>query len=46
MSFTIAVINVNEYPVGAVTDSDNADNELSENATAGARANITPQRHR
>ena len=40
-AFAIAVIDVNEFPVGAVSDSDPVDNDLPENASAGDRANIT-----
>ena len=40
-AFTIAVTDVNEHPVGEVSDSDPADNELSENAAEGAYTGIT-----
>nr|AGC72056.1 flagellar hook-length control protein FliK [uncultured bacterium A1Q1_fos_291] len=34
-TFTINVLDVNEFPVGPVTDTDNAANEIAENAPAG-----------
>ena len=41
-AFTIAVIDASEYPVGAVSDSDQAaDNELPEDARTGSYAGIT-----
>ena len=40
-AFTVAVIDVNEFPVGPVTDTDAADNEISEGASAGSGAGIT-----
>ena len=40
-TFTIAVTDVNEFPVGPVTDTDIADNTLSENATASSYTGIT-----
>ena len=41
MSFTISIADVNEFPVGAVTDIDAADNAIPEDATAGVYTNIT-----
>ena len=40
MSFTIIIIDVNEHPVGPVTDADAADNALPENASASSRTGI------
>ena len=40
-AFTITVLDVNEFPLGPVTDADAADNALPENATTGSRTGIT-----
>ena len=41
MRFAIAVTGVNEFDLGPVTDSDSADNELPENASASSYTGIT-----
>ena len=40
-AFTVNVADVNEHPVGAVADTDPADNEIPESETTGARTGIT-----
>ena len=41
---TVSVIDVNEYPIGPVSDGNPADNNIDESASAGAEANITAHR--